>query len=184
MRLSLLALCFAACHSPARLAIKTKPDAALNRPGETFTMRGVVYDRNDMIIDIADPIIWQSSAPKVASVGADGVVTAVGSGQTNISGSYQNVSDSVALAVDIVASVDITPAESKPLKLGQTLQLKAIVKNEHGDIIPDAKVRWSTSNAAVSVARDGFVAAQAIGESEVYADARGKIASVRVKTKE
>ena len=63
----------------------------------------------------------------------------------------------------LVASVEVTPS-SGSLVLGGTAQLTATAKTASGLVVPGRAVAWSSSNAAaVSVAQDGTITANALG---------------------
>jgi len=73
-----------------------------------------------------------------------------------------NGGDGVA-DVLLVASVEVTPS-SGSLVLGGTAQLTATPKTASGLAVPGRTVAWSSSNAAaVSVAQDGTITANALG---------------------
>src|SRR5688500_20354183 len=85
-----------------------------------------------------------------------------------------NGGDGVA-DVLLVASVEVTPSTGN-LVLGGTAQLTATPKTASGLVVPGRAVAWSSSNsAAVSVARDGTITANALGGPvpiTAYADGR------------
>lgn len=81
-----------------------------------------------------------------------------------------------------VADIVVNPPTST-LALNAQLPLQALVRNEAGELVPDASVTWTVENPAVaSVTPAGVVTALALGTTQVAASARGKsgIASITV----
>lgn len=82
-----------------------------------------------------------------------------------------------------VADIVVNPATST-LAINAQLPLQALVRNEAGELIPDASVTWTVENPNVaSVSTAGVVTALAVGSTQVAASARGKsgIATVTVQ---
>ena len=82
-----------------------------------------------------------------------------------------------------VADIVVNPASST-LALNAQLPLQALVRNEAGELVPDASVTWTVENSTVvSVSPAGVVTALALGTTQVAANARGKsgIATITVQ---
>ena len=127
-------------------------------------------------------VTWSSADESIATVGADGVVTAVGVGTTSIRATTANGELSAYCAVSVVIpvqSVSISlPDAQSTIKAGETLQLSsyttispANATNQHLD--------WTSSNPKVAtVSGDGMVTAVAGGSTTITATAvNGKSAS-------
>jgi len=81
-----------------------------------------------------------------------------------------------------VADIVVNPPTST-LALNAQLPLQALVRNEAGELVPDATVTWTVENPAIaSVSTAGVVTALALGTTQVAANARGKsgLASITV----
>jgi trimeric autotransporter adhesin len=81
-----------------------------------------------------------------------------------------------------VADIVVNPPTST-LALNTQLPLQALVRNEAGELVPDASVTWTVENPAIaSVSTAGVVTALALGSTQVAANARGKsgLASITV----
>jgi uncharacterized protein YjdB len=81
-----------------------------------------------------------------------------------------------------VADIVVNPPTST-LALNAQLPLQALVRNEAGELVPDASVTWTVENPAIAtVSAAGVVTAVALGTTQVAASARGKsgIASITV----
>src|SRR5829696_3083502 len=82
-----------------------------------------------------------------------------------------------------VADIVVNPSSST-LSLNAQLPLQALVRNEAGELVPDASVTWTVENSTVaSVSPAGVVTALALGTTQVAANARGKsgIATITVQ---
>ena len=178
-------VCLAACvREPVKLQLKAKPDAVLNKKGQTFELRAALYDKDGLIMDPLKPLTWSSADPAVATVDKDGVIAAVGSGETTVTGRYDTLSDSAEVKVRVIGSVTLAPAEPQTLRLGKTLQLTAKTLDDKGRTYEGPKVRFSASSHCIEVDDVGLVTAQALGECEAYAAVGDRVASVRIKVKD
>lgn len=74
----------------------------------------------------------------------------------------------------VVASVSVTPENVEMAALGQTAQLTATALQANGQAVPDAVIRWSSSNpAALEVSDTGLVTARANGTATITAATTG-----------
>jgi hypothetical protein len=82
----------------------------------------------------------------------------------------------------VATSITITPATTIPLAaIGATRQLTATVKDQNGDTLANARVVWTTSNAAlVAVNATGLATAVAIGSAQITATSGSVNASVTI----
>ncbi|HJP85487.1 MAG TPA: Ig-like domain-containing protein, partial [Gemmatimonadaceae bacterium] len=126
-------------------------------------------------------ITWSSDNTSIASVDANGLVTAHAAGSATVSASSEGKTGSAVLTVDAapVASVTVTP-ESATLVLGitPTQQLSAVTKDGNGSVLAGRLVTWSSSDATVaSVDANGLVTAHIAGSATVTATSEGKSAT-------
>lgn len=145
--------------------------AATLTEGDTFQLEATVSPE-----DATDSsLTWSSSNPSVATVDANGLVTAVAEGQATITAKTNDASGVSATCVITVEKVvvlvgeivlDQTVAE---LEVGNTLQLTASVLPADAD---DATVTWSSSDETLAtVSASGLVEALAVGEVVITATA-------------
>jgi plastocyanin len=80
-------------------AVQISTPAATLRPGETSTFTATAINAQGNPIAGAGPATWVSSAPAVATVNANGLVTALSVGTTNIAATVQGVSGNRVVTV-------------------------------------------------------------------------------------
>ena len=106
-----------------------------------------------------DKFTWRSSAPTVAKVGEDGVVTAVAPGKAVISAKTGTVEQKVAVQViaNTLASLELTPASSS-VRTGDVIDFKVSARDRNGAVISGLTPTWSFSpgNGAID-ANGAFV---------------------------
>ena len=161
------------------ITIKAADDATSVEKGETLQLTATVSPE-----DATDKSVsWSSSDENVATVDADGLVTAVAAGDVTITATTSgNQSADIKLTVTVATTGVTIKAEGDATTIyeGQTLQLTATVSP---DDATDKTVTWSSSDEAVAtVNADGLVSAVATGETSITAKtADGLTADYAVK---
>ena len=108
---------------------------------------------------------WESSDTAVATVGADGTVTAVAPGTVTITVTGANATASCTVTVTIPPERIVLSQEELSLNVGSTQPLAAVVMPENAT---DKQVTWESSDTAiVTVGTDGTVTAVAPGSAAV-----------------
>ncbi len=156
---------------------------SLNAIGETVLLTATVYDANSRPIPDAE-VAWSSNDPSVATVGNDGLVTALMNGTTEITAASGEASASVTVMVmQFAGSLSIEPPNSKLNAIGETILLSATVLDANDQLIANAEVTWSSSDPTVATVNvEGLVTARLNGNTLITArsgDASGQ-ASVTV----
>lgn len=152
---------------PADVTLKegeTHAAAALFTPADTF-------DRT---------LAWSSADPAVATVGADGVVTAVAFGNTTITAATAN-GKSATLTVSVLAlphSIDLG-GDTAVVFLGEEKPLTAKVLPENA---VDNEVSWTSSDESIVRVDGGKLVGVALGTATVTAStANGVTAACKVE---
>ncbi|HZI72654.1 MAG TPA: Ig-like domain-containing protein, partial [Gemmatimonadales bacterium] len=127
-------------------------------------------------------VTWSSSEPRVADVDAAGRVRAYSPGSTLIiarSGSESAMGPLTVLPAS-VASVNITGAQ--PLKVGDTLTLRAEAQDQRGTSLSGRPVAWTSGNPDVAPvdSASGVVVAQQAGSAEITATVEGKSGTAKI----
>lgn len=132
-------------------------------PGQTRQMFGVPVNSADNWVD--RPVSWQSSTPAVATITADGLVTAVAGGTTYIRATAAGRTDSIAIRVRFpVGTIQIAPA-TVTLTREATQALTATTLDTEGATVTGRTLVWSTSDATIAtVSAAGLVSASATNE--------------------
>ncbi len=127
-------------------------------------------------------VFWNTSNPAVATVDANGLVTAVGEGSVIISASSEGVTGQSAVAVlpAPVARVTIDP-NTPSVPVGEAIQLTATARSSDEAILSGRLVEWSSADVAVAtVDEDGIVTGVAEGIVTITARVEGLFKSVDV----
>jgi hypothetical protein len=154
------------------------------KKNDTIQLRASSFDEKGAYMGPAK-VKWSVSDPSVASVNYDGVVTTLASGETKViatsEGYEKQLTAELPIKVVIVAKVELSLDGKPEVHLGETLQLVAKVLDDRGNVIPDAKVTWRTSDHAASVSITGEVEGRAIGDTDVIAEVGAQRARMNVK---
>ena len=172
-----LALClplFAACEAEKPATLTTNPTKTI-RFGKKGAVEKVFLTTKDKKgRPWLKPIkpTWSSADTKVATVNQSGEVTAVGTGQTEITANAEGLSASVAVEVSIVGSIEIKKEGVKTdLKLtGKGPTLEIVVKDDRGNVMEEhPTLQFRTSDYCVEVNPDFSVAPLSLGQCTVTA---------------
>ncbi|HEX9563878.1 MAG TPA: Ig-like domain-containing protein [Gemmatimonadaceae bacterium] len=144
--------------------------------GQTTQATAVAKDGSGTVLP-GVAIVFGVANPAVASVSANGLVTALTVGVTNITATAGAIAGNVQLTVNPivvpVASVDVTPA-SQTISVGATFQFAAQPKGAANQNLDGRVVTWSSSNETVAtVSPNGLVTAVAAGNAMVFATSEG-----------
>ena len=165
---------------PTRIMI-TPATTTLTAIGQTVQLSATVLDQNGQPVPGA-VVTWSSGNAAVATVSAQGLVTAVMNGTAQITARTGNASASISVSVaQSAVRITITPAEATLMALGETVQLSAAVLDQNGQPVDGAVVTWSSSDEAVAtVSPQGLVTAVMNGTAQITARAGSASAGVTV----
>jgi hypothetical protein len=128
------------------------------------------------------PVTWSSSDPRVATVGPDGLVTAVAQGTAHVTASSEGRVGTVPVTVSPVpvAGVTIEPGQAT-LLVGESRSFSVTARDARGATLADRPVAWQSSSESVaSVSRDGRLTAHAPGTATITATVGSVTASAAV----
>ncbi|HEV2644050.1 MAG TPA: Ig-like domain-containing protein, partial [Candidatus Elarobacter sp.] len=158
--------------------VVVSPNTGTLTVGGTLALAAVTRDASGAVLT-GRTVTWATSAPQVASVSANGVVTAVAAGSATITATSEGKSGTAAITVQApppptVASVTVSP-NTGTLNVGATLSLSATARDASGSIITGQTVAWSSSAPSIaSVSASGVVTAVAAGPATITATVGGK----------
>jgi uncharacterized protein YjdB len=152
--------------------------------GQTTSATAVLRDSSGNTLS-GRTIVWMSGNPAIASVAADGTVSALAIGSTSIIASCEG--QAASASVHVVAGPP-APVETvgvvlglSSLTVGQTTQGSATLYDGAGNTLPGRNVTWASSNAIVaSVDAAGIVTGLAVGTATISATSEGKTGSALV----
>jgi hypothetical protein len=118
-------------------------------------------------------LVWSSDDAAIARVNAQGIVTALDSGQVFIRASFGLLRDSVLYTIindQVPAALNILPLAIQLNGLGATDAPPIVVLNALGDTLPRTSVAWSSDDATIArVSLQGVVTAVEAGQVYVRA---------------
>lgn len=132
--------------------------------------------------ELGRPVSWSSSNTSIATVSADGRVTAVAPGTTTITANSENKTAlaTVVVTKSPVASVAISPS-SPTVEAGVGTTLEAITKDAEGRVLNGRTVTWTSNDPSkVTVSAAGVVTGMAPGTATITATSEGKSSAATV----
>ncbi len=159
--------------TPVASVVVTPPhvDAA---PGVQTQLSATAYDAAQNALS-GRAITWSTSSAAVATVDANGMMTAVSTGSATITATSEgkNGVATISVAQAAVATVTVTPSPLS-MSVGQQTQLTATLKDAGGNVLNGRAVTWASSNTGVAtVSAQGVVTAVAVGATTVTATSEG-----------
>jgi hypothetical protein len=159
---------------PARVArVEVDPATATLDVGGAVTLAAAVYDQNGARMTRTD-VAWNTEAPGVATVGADGRVQAVGAGSARIVATVAGVQGATTLTVQLAVTQVRIDRRYPSLFAGDTTLLAAAATRSDGSAAAGVAPAWTSSNTAVAtVSATGIITAAAPGTATIRAAAGG-----------
>lgn len=163
----------------------TAADDIVLAPGETAQLVAIPHAADGSALD-GRLVTWTSAHTGVATVSADGVVTALSEGGVWITATCEGQEDEVLLGVEEpeapVAWIEITAGDTLALDTGHTAQLEVIAHAADGSVLGGHFVGWWSAAPTVATVNDfGVVTAHAKGTATIWANVEGKTAQIAVK---
>ena len=118
-------------------------------------------------------VTWMSENDAVAAIDSTGLVTAVGTGSTDVFATSGELRDSAGVTVTQLASqVRVTPAVDTLNAVGDTVRLSAVALDKNGNEVEDTDYIWSAPHTVVVTVDDnGLVTALGPGTGEIHVKA-------------
>lgn len=145
---------------------------------ETFTIAATTNS--------TDVIKWTSSSPEVASVSSQGRVIAKTAGETTITATVGNVSDSCRVQVvadNAQATIKLAQTTLRLSAASGAMQIQGtVVGDDSQQTLTEAGATYETDNASVAtVSADGTVTPMSVGSTLVFVSANGRTKTVAVE---
>lgn len=149
--------------------------------GETRHLSAVVRDADGSTLPDIE-LTWLSNDPAIATVTAQGSVTARSNGSATVSASAAGLSAPVTVIVSQQPAQVLLTLSDQVLPLGQIVDLDAAVVDALGSPVTAAAVTWSSSAPTVaSVSPSGRVTALGSGVAIIEAQSGSASSSVLVE---
>ena len=145
---------------------------------ETFTITATTNS--------TDVIKWTSSSPEVASVSSQGRVIAKTAGETTITATVGDVSDSCRVQVvadNAQATIKLAQTTLRLSAASGAMQIQGtVVGGDSQQTLAEAGATYETDNASVAtVSADGTVTPMSVGSTLVFVSANGRTKAVAVE---
>lgn len=163
----------------ASIQIQPRTLALIN--GQTAQLQAQPVDANGKPL-VGRVILWFTNNASVATVNANGLVTAQAPGSATITATSEGKSATSTVTVTAPAPnvVVLAPAQAL-VQEGSTTQLSAQVLDNLGRVLPDATVEYSSSSPAVAtVNASGLVTGVAPGKAIITGTSGGKTGTADV----
>lgn len=162
----------AATITVAPTTVKLVPRQTLTASAQVFSKAGDTR---------RDDVMWTTSAPAVATVNRDGMITAVGAGSAAITAAVGGVKQALMVSVigTLIASVSLTPS-SLHARTGDVIRFKAVAKDAAGKDIAGLTPTWLFSPGKGQLDADGGFVGYEAGTYSVTALLGANIAQTTV----
>jgi alpha-tubulin suppressor-like RCC1 family protein len=155
-------------------SVSVTPPTGTIMPTTQLQLTATARDASHRILP-GRALTWRSADSTVATVSAEGLVTGIAPGFTQIVATSENKEGAATIAVIEVpvASVTVTPIVDTVL-LGRTRQLVATATDSVGHVLTGRPVQWeSGSSSVVTVSAGGLALATGTGAVRITATVSG-----------
>ena len=153
--------------------VAVAPDMATVVEGDTVRLAATATDANGQVVTGVE-FVWAAGDTALAVVDASGLVTGVGTGQTEVSATTGGIAGRAQVTVVTPAptAIAVTPDTVLLTALGQDTRLTAEVRDQLGRLMENQSVVWASSDSMVAtVDSTGLVAARTNGTAAITATA-------------
>jgi serine/threonine protein kinase len=154
-------------HRGAKYAKLSPQFVNLELKGANAILAAIFRDANGKVVKAKKQITWTSSDDNIATV-ANGVVTAVDSGDATVTATAGELTATAMVHVQIPKAIVITPTELQ-LTVGEKKALSAKVIDTAGEEILGKPIAWKTSRAAAATVVGGTIIGKGEGTATITA---------------
>ncbi len=162
-------------------SVSVTPGSASLVVGGTVQLAATARDASGNVLS-GRAVAWSSATPAVATIDANGLVTAVSPGTSDMTATVDGVTATATITVTsvAVASVSVTPG-SASLNTGGTVQLTATPRDAAGNVLTGRTTSWKSATLAVAtINSNGLVTAVSAGSSVITATIDGISANATI----
>jgi len=165
--------------TPKVAAIVVSPVSSTLALNAQLPLQAQVEDGSGAIVPGAT-VVWTVQDPRIVSVSAEGVVTALAVGTSQVAANALGKSGIATITVNppAVQSVTVSPP-TVSLIVRRTANLSATVKDATGATMANPSVAWSSRNPAIASVNSstGVVTAVGVGSTTIDATSGGRTGS-------
>ena len=162
--------------TPVATSITVAPSShTLASVGATIQLTATVRDQNNNPMT-GQTVNWTSANTAVATVSGNGLVTAVSNGTSQITARSGNASGtaSITVAEPVPTRIAVAPSSHTLEAIGQTVELRATVRDQRNNVMSGQSITWSSGDEAVAtVSEAGLVTAVRNGMADITAQSGG-----------
>jgi uncharacterized protein YjdB len=165
-------------------SVAVSPSSATLVVGQTLELEAQPRDAGGHAL-IGRAVTWSSNQPNIVTVASSGIVAAVSPGTATVTASSEGRSGTATITVNAptVNRVEVTPATAV-ISVGSSFRLSATVFDSRGNVIPGAKVAWSSSDTRIAIVdNNGRVTAVRPGSVVVTATSGDKAGTASVSVR-
>ena len=165
-----------ATSSPVLASIVVQAPTGALTVGQSVQATAVAKDQNQQSMSAS--FTWTTSAPSVATVSSNGLVTGVGAGSVNITAASSGITGTKSFTITApspaaVANVTVALIPNS-VSTGATSQAIVTLKDASGNVLTGRQVTFSSSSSSVAtVTSSGLVTAVAAGTAMIMATSEG-----------
>jgi uncharacterized protein YjdB len=162
-------------------AVQVTPATGTIVPGATLQLSAVARSAAGAVLT-GRTVTWVSGAPSIATVNANGLVTAVANGVVVIFATIDGVTatGTITVAPPPVATIELTPANAS-IAAGETVQLSATLRDAASTVLSGRTITWSSADEAIAfVSSSGLVVGFKSGTVRITATSEGVSVSTLV----
>jgi uncharacterized protein YjdB len=165
--------------TPALAAVAVSLSSVILQVGQSAAAVAQGGSATGSRVEIGPPV-WSTEIPSIATVSANGVVTALAPGRSFIYATVGGVQGQALLTVTPVVATKVTLAPvASTLAIGSTLALTATVSDSAGRTLTDRIVTWvSQDTTKATVSASGVVTGRAPGAVTITVNCERATASV------
>src|SRR3954471_1812621 len=162
-------------------SIVVTPASATIALNARLSMQAEVHDGSGGAVPDA-PVTWTVQDPRIISMSADGVATALAVGTSQVAANTLGKSGIATITVTKIPVANVVGLPTQlDLQVGATYQLSASAHDASGNVLSDRKITWETSHGAVAtVNAAGLVTGVAVGAATITASSEGKSSTTTV----
>jgi hypothetical protein len=172
-------LLLVACARPDHIEIDPRAPR-LSRKGESLHLHAKMMDRGGKVYP-QERAGWKSRDPFIAGITSDGDVTALSSGHTVLTATWNELTAEVPLDVDMVEALQIDPGTLELLQSAEPVKIKVVALGLDGHPLRDREVHLVSADPKVArVDPEGRVWPVAPGDVVVRANIDDKVGEIAV----